>query len=123
MESVFSWFVLQTIGILSSSQWLKAVCEVLGNPGGSALELPDGTLKLRHCTQVFTMRFQCWSLPRVGNGGGKRQFITPGDHLGKRVRLTRKTRPGVSLHGIPDLGHPTPNDGELMLFGVWSLLG
>ena len=31
-----------------------------------------------------------------------------GGHLGKRVRLTRKTRPGVSLHSIPDLEHPTP---------------
>ena len=44
------------------------------------------------------------SLPRVGNGGGKRQFVTPGHssdpggNLGKRVRLTRKTRPGVSSH-------------------------
>ena len=26
----------------------------------------------------------------------------------KRVRLTRKTRPGVSSHSIPDPGHPTP---------------
>ena len=26
----------------------------------------------------------------------------------KRVRLTRKTRPGVSLHSIPDQGHSTP---------------
>ena len=29
-------------------QCLKAVCEVLGYPWGSALELLDGTLKLRH---------------------------------------------------------------------------
>ena len=55
-----------------------------------------------------------WSLPRIGNGGGKRQFLTPGLHsdtggnFGKRVRLTRKTRPGVSFHSIPDLVHPTP---------------
>ena len=29
--------------------------------------------------------------------------------MGNRVRLIRKTRPGVSLHSIPDpdLGHPT----------------
>ena len=47
------------------------------------------------------MRFLPWSLPRVGNGGGKRQVGTPG-HLsdpggkfGRRVRLTRKTRPGA----------------------------
>ena len=85
-------------------QRLKAVCDVLGYPKGSASELLDGTLKLRHCTDLFTVRFLPWSLPRVGNGGGKRQFITrglpteAGGNLGKRVRLTRKTRPGVSLH-------------------------
>ena len=44
------------------------------------MELLDGTLKLRHCTVVFTMRFPPWSLPRVGNGGGQRQFVTPGHH-------------------------------------------
>ena len=48
-------------------QCLKAVCGVLGYPKGSALELLDGTLKLRHYTEVFTMRFPPWSLPRVGN--------------------------------------------------------
>ena len=37
-------------------QCLKAACGVLGYPKGSALELLDGTLKLRHCTDVFTMR-------------------------------------------------------------------
>ena len=37
----------------------------------------------------------------LGMGGGKRQFgipgshSDPGGHLGKRVRLTKKTRPGV----------------------------
>ena len=71
-------------------------------------------LKLRYCTTIFTTRFHPWSLPRVGNGSGKRQFVTPGTHsdprgnLGKRVRLTRKTRPGVSSHSFPDPGHPTP---------------
>ena len=38
-------------------QCLQAVCGVLGYPKGSALVLLDGTLKLRHCTEVFTMRF------------------------------------------------------------------
>ena len=78
------------------------------------MELLDGTLKLRHCTEVFTMRFPPWSLPRVGNGGGKRQFVAPG-HLpdagstvGERVRLTRKTRPSVISHFNPDPGHSTP---------------
>ena len=83
-------------------------------PKGSALELLDGTLKLRHCTDLFTMRFLHWSLPREGNGVGKRHVITPGHlmdaggNMGKRVRLTRKTRPGASSHVIPDPGHPTP---------------
>ena len=95
-------------------QCLKAVWDILRYPRGSALELLDGTLKLRHCTDLFTMRFHPWSLPRVGNGGGKRQFSTPGlpsetgSILGQRVRLTRETRPGVSLRSVPDLGHPTP---------------
>ena len=46
-------------------QCLKAVCGVLGYPKGSALELLDGTLKLRHCTDLFTMCFPPWSLPRI----------------------------------------------------------
>ena len=53
-------------------QCLEAVCGVLGCPRGSALELLDGTLKLRHCTTLFTMRFHPWSLPRVGNESGKK---------------------------------------------------
>ena len=86
----------------------------LGYPKGSALELLDGTLKLRHCTTLFTMRFPPWSPPGVGNGGGKRHFFTPGHlpddrrNVVKRVWLTRKTRPGASAHVIPDPGHPTP---------------
>ena len=72
-------------------QCLQALCGVLGYPNGSALELLDGTLELRHCTTLFTMRFTPWSLPRVGNGGGKRQSIRSGGV--NRVRLTRKTRP------------------------------
>ena len=95
-------------------QCLKAVCGVLVYPKGSALELLDGTLKLRHCTEVFTMRFLPWSLPSVGYGGGKKQSVTTGHLLdagstvGKRVRLTRKTRPGVISHVNPDPGHSTP---------------
>ena len=82
-------------------------------PKGSAFELLDGTLKLRHCTTLFTLRFHPWPLPGVGNGGGERQFTAPGDPLdagsnvAKRVRLTRKTRPGASSRVIPDPGHPT----------------
>ena len=49
-------------------QCLESVCGVLGYPQGSALELSDGTLKLRHCTEVFTMRFPPWSLPGLVMG-------------------------------------------------------
>ena len=62
-------------------QCLKAICGVLGYPKGSALEVLDGTLKLRYCTDLFTMRLPPWSLPRVGSGVGKRDFITPGNPL------------------------------------------
>ena len=95
-------------------QCLKAMCGVLGYPKGSAMELLDGTLKLRYCTDLFTKRFHPWSLPKVGYGVGRSHVTTPG-HLpdsggnrGIRVRLTRKTRPGEVIHIIPDPGHPTP---------------
>ena len=70
------------------------------------MELLDGTLKLRHCTTIFTMRFPPWSLPRVGNGSGKRWDATPGhpaDDGGnsvKRVWLTRKTRPVAQVSHV-----------------------
>ena len=95
-------------------QCLMAICGVLGYPKGSALELLDGTLKLRFCTDLFTKRFPQWILPWVGNERGKRQFVTlghlldGGSNTGKRARLTRKTRPSESSHAIPDPGHPTP---------------
>ena len=60
------------------------------------------------------MRLPPWSLPRVGIVGGKRQSITPsylleaGSNVGKRVQLTKKTRPGDIFYGIPDQGHRTP---------------
>ena len=38
-------------------QCLKAVCGVLDCPKSSDLEFVDGTLKLRHCTTLFSMRF------------------------------------------------------------------
>ena len=59
-------------------QCLRAICGVLGYPKGSALELLDGTLKLRYCTDLFAKRFHPWSLPRVGYGSGKRQSVSPG---------------------------------------------
>ena len=63
---------------------------------GSAMELVDGTLKLRHCTPFFTKRFSQWILPWFGRGSGigKRSIVTSFDLLdcrgnfGKRVRLT-----------------------------------
>ena len=89
-----------------------------GAPSSANVGLLDGTLKLRHCTTLFAMRFPPWSLPRVGNGSDKRQFDIPGSHsdsgghLEKRVRLTKKTRPGVFSHYNPDPGHPTPRRWE-----------
>ena len=86
------------------------MCGLLGYPKGSASELLDGTLKLRHCTEVFTMRFHPWSLPGIGAN----QLVTPrhlldtDNNVVKRVRLTRKTRHCDSSHVIPDPGHPTP---------------
>ena len=96
-------------------QCLEAVCGVLGYPKGSAF----WSIWMAHRSSDTAPLFQpCvfppWHLPRAGNGCGKRQFVTPGHLLdersdvGKRVRLTRKTRPGVSSHYIPDPGHPTP---------------
>ena len=38
-------------------QCLQAVCGVLGYPRGAAMELLDGTLKLRHCTRLFSKNF------------------------------------------------------------------
>ena len=93
---------------------LKAVCGVLGYPKGSASELLDGTLKLRHCTTIFTMRLPLWSLPGIGNAVGETKnfpcghLLNESSNTGKRVRLARKTRPGVLVLRYLDPGHPTP---------------
>ena len=88
----------------------------LGYPKGSALELLDGTLKLRHSTDLFTKRFHPMVFTYLGSGVGKRHFVTT-DHLldagstvGKRVRLTKKTRPYAASYVILDTdpGHSTP---------------
>ena len=92
-------------------------------PKGSALELLDGTVKLRHCTEVFTMRFHPWALPRSGTGDGNGQFVTTGhlpdggSSVGRRVRLTRKTRPSVISHDNPDPGHSTPRRWKRLRVG------
>ena len=94
-------------------QCLSAVCGVLGCPGGSAAELLDGSLKLRYCAAVFTKQLPPRVLPRLGGGVGRSKVVTSSDLLDcrgnfeKRVRLTRKTRPGASSHVIPDAGHST----------------
>ena len=68
-------------------------------PKGPASELLDGTLKLRHCTSIFSTFLLSWSLLGVGHGSEKRHSVTPvhllddGSNLDRRVRLTRKTRP------------------------------
>ena len=92
-------------------QCLKAICGDLGYPKGSALEFLDGTLKLRHCTDLFTtLGLYPGLVPGLVKG---MHVITPGHLLdaggdsGKRVRLTRKTRPGATSDFIPDPGHPT----------------
>ena len=82
-------------------QCLKAVCGVLEYPQGSAVDLSDGTLKLRHCTEVFTMRFPHWSLPKVGYGVGKRHVITPGHFLDAETQVWN--RGGVVPVGIEQL--------------------
>ena len=95
-------------------QCLKGVCEVLVYPTGSALELLDGTLKFRHCTDLFIMRFPPSSLLRAGSEcGEKGRFIIPGppetgEILVKESGLPEKTRPGVISHYNPVPGHPTP---------------
>ena len=47
-------------------QCLKAVCGVLEYRKGAAAELLDGTLKLRHCTTIFTTRFPHGLFPGLG---------------------------------------------------------
>ena len=112
MESVFSWSEVKTIAIPSSS--VSTLRLYVGFWGILRRQMRSITLNLPYCTTIFTTRFPPWSLPGVGNGGGKRQFVTPGhssdpgSNMGKRDRLTRKTRPSASSHVIPDPGHPTP---------------
>ena len=71
----------------------------LGYPIESASELLDGTLKLRHCTILFTMRLTPWSLPGVGNGSGKSQSVTPGHLLdeGGKMRVKGSGKPGIHV--------------------------
>ena len=82
---------------------------VLGYPKGSALELLDGILKLRHCTTSPLGLYPGLVMVVVkGSLFLLVFFLKPGGNLGKRVRLTKKTRPGISSHDIRDPGHPKP---------------
>ena len=114
MEPVFSWSDVWTIGILSSSVpqgcvWGFGVSQ--GFSFGASrwhTEAPTLNYSFYH---AFSLHGLYLGLEMES---GKRQFVTPGhlpDEGGNadtRVRLTRKTRPGVSSHSIPDPGHPTP---------------
>ena len=99
-------------------QRFSAVCGVLGYPEGSAAELLDGSLKLRYCTTVFTKQCLRWVLPRLGRGVGYRRVVISGNLLdckgnfGKRVRLTRKTRPREFSHVDRDQGTQRRGDGK-----------
>ena len=95
-------------------QSLKAVCGVLVYPKRISFGASGWHPEAPILYYSFCHAFSPWSLPRVGNGGGKRQSVTPGHLLdesgqvGKRVRLTKKTRPVASSGIIPDAGHSTP---------------
>ena len=52
--TVFSWFNVRAAGIMSSSV-PQLVCKFWVYPtGGGAVELSDGSLKLRYCTSPFS---------------------------------------------------------------------
>ena len=86
-------------GILRLDHWNPVITGFLVYSKGAAAERLDGTLELRHCTTIFTTRFS----PRVGNGGGKRWYVTLGhvpddrSNVVKRVRLTSKKHVQVHL--------------------------
>ena len=113
VESMFSWSFFKTVGILSSSvPW----CCVWGSwlsqrfsSGASGRFLEALALYYRFCQTISP-----WVLPRLGGGVGNRRVVTSGNLLdcrgnsGKRVRLTRETRPGAFSLVHPDPGHSTP---------------
>ena len=76
MESMFSWFDIQTIGMPQGSMRGFGIY-----PTGSALEFLEGNLKLQHFANLFIKRFLPWSSPGVGSEVGKKHFVTA-DHLG-----------------------------------------
>ena len=100
-------------------QCLGAVCGVLGYNKGAASERLDGTLKLRYCTTIFLLLYPHGYYLGLAMGMVRGYpfllFISWILDDGKRVRLTRKTRPGVSSHSIPDPGHPTPKRWKRLL--------
>ena len=115
LESEISWSEVKTIGILSLSMPMSSGClwgfGVSQRSSCGAFRCHSYTPTLYH---YFYHAFSPLDfLPRVGNGGGKRWYVTLGhlpddrSNVVKRVLLTRKTRPGASSHVIPDPGHPT----------------
>ena len=99
---MFLWANLTTSGELSSSR-SSGCMWVFGLSSGCGDGALGWTHKLRHCTRLFTKSFPPWVLPRFGWGSwvGKRSIVTFYNildcrgNLGKRVRLTWKTHPGI----------------------------
>ena len=111
MESVFSWGS-------PPDHWNPVIINALKLYVGF-WGIPKGQLRMALLSSVTVPLFLPHVFPLglylgLGMGVGKRQFDIPGSHsdsgghLGKRVRLTKKTRPGVFSHYNPDPGHPTP---------------
>ena len=73
-------------------------------------------------TTIFSKRFPPWSPPRDGGWLGIRDvpsaphLLDDGGKVIKRVGLTRKTRPSIPVHGIPDPGIPTPKRWKKIAF-------
>ena len=61
VESMLSWSYLEAVRVLSSP--VPEGCLCLGYLKGSAAELLHGTLKLRNCISINTMRFSLGRYP------------------------------------------------------------
>ena len=105
---MFSWAYVKVVRVLSSSVPFSCLW------GFGAIPKVSFGLKLRHCTSIFSTLFPPCSLPKVRNVSCRRQSVAPvhllddGSNSGRRVRLTRKTRPVALAFHNPDPGHSTP---------------
>ena len=136
MEPVFSCAYFQAFGILPSPmpcgcRWGFGLSQ--RSSIGASGWYPEAPILFFH----FSFSLPPWLLPRVGNGNGQRLSVAPvhllddGSNSCKRVRLTRKTRPGVSSHVAPDPGHPTlrrwkrllppPSEGEVVRWACLAI--